>query len=422
VVVLGGLVALVVRGARRAPLLPPVVTRRRLVPVGVAAALVSLAGAVNGLPAALAGWASDTPWPTFVGETALAVVVGAVVSGLVAATLLAAWTRYAVGPAGPSGLRPTPRHPSPARGGRRPCSSGAALGLRARRARPARARRQAGSWPAAPSTTLDALAPWAASALRAVQGLVWAPAAALPVAAVAAGLRGARARLLALGAAGLVAGAALAVGGAGGEVSGPLAVAAGLIGLAVTALAVWAFGRGSALAWLAAPPAGAVAASLADARAAANGADLAAAVLGALAGGALLAALYRWAVRAGAAARPNARGGAAARPRPRASRPAAGLPFAAREERQAEVDPEAARLALEPVPEVGLGAERDVGAVRDLDAHARADVRVVQVVAGAAARPVDPTNGRKYDTAARFATSVMRRAGRKWYRPPSSAW
>ena len=61
-----------------------------------------------------------------------------------------------------------------------------------------------------------------------------------------------------------------------------------------------------------------------------------------------------------------------------------GLAVAAREERQAEVQPHAGRVGVEAVAEVGLGAERDVAAVRDLDAEAGAHVRVVQVVALAA--------------------------------------
>jgi hypothetical protein len=303
VAVFGGLVTLVVRGVRRPPALPAVVTRRRAVLVGVAAGLVSLAGTVNALPSAFAAWDTAQPWSTYVGTTALGVVLAAAVAGLAAGALWAgadALRRRAGVRFWPAAVPHGAAAGGPARDGhgggvRDALLLGAALGLTPAAFDLLAPLARAGAWPDAPATALDALAPWAVHAAGAVRALVWAPAAALPALALAAGLRTPRARLAALGAAAVVLGGAAAVGGAGGEVSAPVGFAASVGGVAVLALVVWAFGRQSALAWLAAPPAAAVALGLAGARAAGNGGDAAASLLGAAAAAALLAALYRWA-------------------------------------------------------------------------------------------------------------------------------
>jgi hypothetical protein len=293
----GGLVTLVVRGGRRRPTMPPVVTRRVAVLVGLAGGLVSLAASVNGLTDTLAGWGTEMPWGTFVGTTAVATLVGASVAGLTAGALWAgvdALRRRAGVPFWPRAADGA----GPAAAARDALLLGAALGLAPAALELLAPLARAGAWPEGPATTLDRLAPWAAQVLRALQSLLWAPAAALPAAALAAGLRSGRARLAAVAVAALAFGAALAVAG-GGELAGARAVAASLGAAAATAGVVWAFGRGSALAWLAAPPAAAVALGVAGARAATNATDAASAALGAAAGAALLAALHRWAARRG---------------------------------------------------------------------------------------------------------------------------
>jgi hypothetical protein len=242
----------------------------------------------------LSGWATEIPWRAFVGTTAVALPIAAAVGGLATGALWAGTDALrrragvpfwpAAGPAAPHAARDA-------------ILFGAALGLAPAALSLLAPVARAGAWPESPSTTLDRLAPWAVHALRTLQSFGWAPLAALPAAALAAGARTWRARLGVLVGLALVTAAATAAAEAGGGTPAPLAALGAVGGLALTALLAWAFGRGSAVPWLAAPPAAAVALGLAAARVASNGTDRASALLGAAAGAAVLAALYRAAAR-----------------------------------------------------------------------------------------------------------------------------
>jgi hypothetical protein len=144
-------------------------------------------------------------------------------------------------------------------------------------------------WPVAPGTALDQLLPWAAGVITATRSPFAAPALALPALVLAAGLRTARARLIALGAAALVAAVAAAVVTPGDTVPAGSRGRRGA-GRGGRGLVAWAFGRHSAVPWLAAPLAAALVSAVDAARAAANLQDRAGALCGAAVAAALLAA------------------------------------------------------------------------------------------------------------------------------------
>lgn len=295
--VVAGLITLFVRGGRRppAPGFGPVVTRRVGLLVGSAAALVSLAGTANELPLAFAHWDTATPWTSHLAALALSAVLGAAVAGLAAGGL---WTaadalrRRAGVPFWPH----VPNGPAPARAARDAVLFGAALGIAPAALGALAPLARVTAWPEPPTTALDRVLPWATPALGTVDALFAAAALALPVVAFAAGLRTARARLLALG------GAALLIGlAASGDGVGPAAAAAAALGVAAfAALTTWAFGRASALPWIAAPLAARAVTGVTAARAAANVTDAAGALLGGAIALALLALVYRLALRAAA--------------------------------------------------------------------------------------------------------------------------
>jgi hypothetical protein len=293
----GGAIALLARAVRRRPdpARPPVVTRRTATLVGLAAALATLAASINQLPLALAGWRTETPWSTFVQTAVLGVVLGAAVFGLAIGGL------WALADA----LRRRAGVPFWSAAPGRAVLAGAALGTAPALAALGPRLVHGAGWPVAPGTALDQLLPWAAGVITATRSPFAAPALALPALVLAAGLRTARARLIALGAAALVAAVAAAVVTPGDTVPAGAAAAAAL-GVAVAALVAWAFGRHSAVPWLAAPLAAALVSAVDAARAAANLQDRAGALCGAAVAAALLAALYRWAASnaraAGAAA------------------------------------------------------------------------------------------------------------------------
>jgi hypothetical protein len=282
----GGAVTLLARGVRRRPdpARGPVVTRRVAVLVGVAAALATLAASVNQLPLSLADWPTSTPWPTFVQTVGLGVVLGAAVFGLAAGAL------WALGDA----LRRRAGVPFWSAAPGHAVLAGVALGAAPVLAALGPRLLHAAGWPAAPATALDQLAPWATGLIEAARSPFAAPAFALPALVLAAGLRTARARLLALAAAALVGAAAAALVTPGDTI--PLGAAAGaLLGVGTAALVAWTFGRDSAVPWLAAPVAAALVDAISTARLAANPQDRAAGVLGVATALAVLAALHRWA-------------------------------------------------------------------------------------------------------------------------------
>jgi hypothetical protein len=293
--VVAGLITLVARGLRRrpAPGLPPVVTRRVSVLVGAAAALLAVAGTANDLPIAFAGWDTATPWTSFLATLGLGAVVGAAVTGLAAGalwTVVDALRRRAGVPFWPRG---TPDG-SPGRDARDAVLLGAALGIAPAALGALFPLARAVAWPEGPATALDRVVPWAAPALGAAGTVLAAAALALPAAALVAGLRGARARLVALAGAAVLVSAAAAPDGVGVV----LAAAGGLGGAGLAALTAWAFGRGSAVPWIAAPLAARAVTDVGAARAAANASDAAGALLGAAVAVGLLALVYRVAVRA----------------------------------------------------------------------------------------------------------------------------
>jgi hypothetical protein len=383
-VVFAGLVALLVRGGRRAPVLPPVVTRRRAVLVGLAAGLVSLATSTNELAGVLAGWETQVPWSSFLGTTAVATVLGAAMAGLIAGVL---WS-------GVDALRRragVPFFPASGRGGaagapaaaRDALLLGAALGLAPVALQLLTPVLRTGAWPDAPTTTLDLMVPFAAQALRAVQSLAWAPAAALPVAALAAGVRTPRARLAALAAAALVLAVATAAS-SGGDGLG--CDRCGERGRGHRARGTHGVGlRPSRRARLARGAAGGRGRPRRGSRALGRERDRRrggprgrgrgrGAARGALPLGSADAGRRRG---AGGLTHEGAR--STCRPRPLV-RSAERLLRPAREERQAEVDADACSVVVEAVAEVRLGAHGDVRPVRDLHPEAEAGEDLVLVL------------------------------------------
>jgi hypothetical protein len=265
-------VGLAMRALRRAPREELPAGRARLgrrgaVLVGTVAALVTLATQVNGFEGTVTDWPTEQPWSVFLSAALLSGVLGTVMFGAVVAggwALLDALRRRAAlpwVPAGPDGVRQA------ALAGLGLAAAPTLLGLLADRLRP-------DPWPPMPATVLGERLPWLAEALAGPSAMLLQPLGLIAVLGLLLGVRSPLLRAAALGAIVLCLVPALA-GDRGLLATMPVALA----GAAGVAALIWAFGRGSVLAWVFAGGFGAVLGGLRSVRDAAIAADRIAALL-----------------------------------------------------------------------------------------------------------------------------------------------
>ncbi|MGZ8377223.1 MAG: CPBP family glutamic-type intramembrane protease [Gemmatirosa sp.] len=269
---LGLAIGLAMRALRRAPREELPAGRARLgrrgaLLVGTASALVTLATQVNGFEGTLTDWPTDQPWSVFLSGAILSGLLAAVMFGAVIAggwSLLDALRRRAAlpwVPTGPDGVREA------AVAGLGLAGAPTLLALLADRVRP-------DAWPAMPATVLGERLPWLAQALTGASAMLLQPLGLIAVLGLLLALRRPWARAAALAAMALCLVPALM------DDRGPLSTAlVALAGVAGVAALVWAFGRGSVLAWVFAGGSGAMLGGLRGLRDAATAADRIAAIV-----------------------------------------------------------------------------------------------------------------------------------------------
>jgi hypothetical protein len=276
--------------------------RRGAVAVGLAAALVFVARAANGLEQQFAEWPTEQPWSTYLITMAMGTLVSAAMLGAVTAggwSLLDALRRRAAlpwVPAGPDG----PRQAAVA--GLGLAGVPALLGLLSGRFRPS-------GWPGFPSTVLGERLPWLAEVLDGASAMLLQPLVLIAVLVLLLGVRRPLARLAAL-----LLPALAFVPIVQDEMGLGRAIATSVIGLAGIGWLFWSYGRGSVLAWVLGGLLGTALTALRDVREATAGVDRTAAILSLVATVLLVALVWRRAVMRSASA--DADRGHADRPDP----------------------------------------------------------------------------------------------------------
>jgi hypothetical protein len=258
--------------------------RRGAVAVGLAAALVFVARAANGLEQQFAGWPTEQPWSTYLVTMAMGTLVSAAMLGAVTAggwSLLDALRRRAAlpwVPAGPDG----PRQAAVA--GLGLAGVPALLGLLGGRFRPS-------GWPAFPSTVLGERLPWLAEVLDGASAMLLQPLVLIAVLVLLLGVRRPLARIAAL-----LLPALAFVPIMQDEMGLGLAIATTVLGLAGIGWLFWSYGRGSVLAWVLAGLLGTALTALRTVREATAGVDRTAAIVSLLATALLMVLVWRRAV------------------------------------------------------------------------------------------------------------------------------
>jgi membrane protease YdiL (CAAX protease family) len=269
---LGVAVGLAMRALRRAPREELPAGRARLgrrgaLLVGAAAALVTLATQINGFEGTLADWPTQQPWSVFLWGAVLSGALAAVMFGAAVAggwSLLDALRRRAALPWAPEG-RAGVREAAVA--GLGLAAAPTLLALLADRVRP-------DPWPTMPATVLGERLPWLAEALTGPSAMLLQPLGLIAVLALLLAVRRPWARAATLAALALCLVPVLMDDR--GIASTALASLAGAAGVAAL---VWAFGRGSVLAWIFAGGFGAILGGLRGVRDATTSADRIAAMV-----------------------------------------------------------------------------------------------------------------------------------------------